>query len=379
VLHHFICDQSSLISLCEQLAKADVLAIDTEFVRTRTLYPILGLLQVSDGENIALIDPIAIDDLSPFWHLLENASICKVLHACSEDLEVFLHAGQCKPKNLIDSQILMAFLGHGISLGYAAMVKHYLDIDLDKSESRTDWTQRPLSEKQCQYAKADVEHLFVIFPKLIAEVQAKGWLAAAKEESQLMINKKFTPINAELLYQNVKLSWKLSPVQLNRLKYLAIWRFEQAQKRDLPLGFIAKDHTLFGLAEKNPTSVGGMMNIEGLEINDIRHKGKAMLQVLRSAEQVDEASYPNSIVRLDQYPGYKQTFKQLKTFLISLAKQANIGMENLASKKQINHYLSWYYQINDAEKLPEKVELLTGWRQQILAGKLQSFADNGFS
>lgn len=156
---HYIQDQDTLTAICAQYAQSPVLTIDTEFVRTRTLYPKLGLLQVSNGDDIALIDPIVIDDLTPFWALLTDASITKVLHACSEDLEVFLTSANCKPVNLIDSQVMMSFLGHGLSMGYAAMVNHYLDIELDKSESRTDWTKRPLSDRQLAYAQADVKYL----------------------------------------------------------------------------------------------------------------------------------------------------------------------------------------------------------------------------
>ena len=191
----FVKDNQSLVELCEQLQQSEILAVDTEFVRTRTLYPKLGLLQVSNGKVIALIDPITIDDLSPFWQLLTNGNILKVLHACSEDLEVFLHSGQCKPANLIDSQIMMAFLGHGISLGYAGMVKYYLEIELDKSESRTDWTKRPLTEKQLTYAGADVEYLYQLFPTLLKDVTDSGWLEAVQQESQLMIERKFSPID----------------------------------------------------------------------------------------------------------------------------------------------------------------------------------------
>jgi ribonuclease D len=191
--YQLINEQSSLQHLCEKLSGAKVLAVDTEFVRTRTLYAKLGLLQVCDGENLALIDPLSIDDLSPFWQLLSDEKITKVLHACSEDLEVFLTAGNCKPVNVIDSQIMMSFLGHGISLGYAAMVKHFTGIELDKSESRTDWTKRPLTEKQLVYASADVDHLFSIYPKLLSELTQVGFLHYAQLETQNMIDKKIYP------------------------------------------------------------------------------------------------------------------------------------------------------------------------------------------
>jgi len=376
--YQLIEDQNSLNLLCEQLAKAKVLAIDTEFVRTRTLYAKLGLLQVCDGEQLALIDPLAIDDLTPFWQLLTNGDITKVLHACSEDLEVFLTAGNCKPVNLIDSQIMMSFLGHGLSLGYAAMVKHYTEIELDKSESRTDWIKRPLTEKQLAYASADVDHLFSIYPKLLAEITQAGFLAYAQQETQSMIDKKFTPIKDSEMYLNIKMSWRLNPKQLNALKYLASWRFQQAQKRDLPIGFVAKDHTLMALAQSNPATVNAMSMLEGAEGIDIRHKGKAMLAVLTQADKAEISSYPTKINRLDEYPGYKQIFKQVKAFLVKAGEQNNLAIENIASKKQINQFLTWQFDLNNARNSADKVDLLSGWRNALLGKTLLEFAKQGY-
>ncbi|MCI2285355.1 ribonuclease D [Colwellia sp. MSW7] len=322
-----------------QYSKANVLAIDTEFVRTRTLYPKLGLLQIYDGQNLALIDPIAIDDLSPFWQLLTNHKIVKVLHACSEDLEVFLTA-HCKPVNLIDSQIMMSFLGHGLSMGYAAMVEHFTGIELDKSESRTDWTKRPLSLKQLVYASADVEHLYNIYPKLLAQVEQAGWLSYTQQESQLLIDKKFTAIDPDQLYRQVKLAWRLNSKQLNTLQHLAKWRYLQAKARDLPLGFVVKENTMMAVAANNPESLSAMSNLDGAEVLDIRHKGKAMLVVVAQALQDDEADYPAKIERLDEYPGYKQIFKKVKTFITQVSEKHQLAVENLASKKQINQFLA---------------------------------------
>jgi ribonuclease D len=373
----YIEDHASLVELCQKLAQADVLAIDTEFVRTRTLYPKLGLIQVNDGENLALIDPVAISDLSPFWQLLTDENICKVLHACSEDLEVFLTAANCRPVNLIDSQIMMSFLGHGLSMGYAAMVNHYLDIEVDKSESRTDWMKRPLTAKQLDYAQADVDYLFQLYPRIRDELAQKGWLDAAKEESELLIERKFTAIDESKLYRNIKLSWKLSSKQLYLLQHLASWRFQQARKRDMPIGFIAKDHTLFALAVHNPDNVGSMSNLEGVEMLDVRHKGKAMLSVLQRAEQEDNGAYPEKIVRLDEHPGYKQIFKKVKTFITKHAENADLLPENLASKKQINQFLSCHFNLNSGAD-NQTIDLLNGWRKALFGEKLSLFAKNNF-
>jgi len=379
--YQLIEDQQSLNNLCEQLNSAPVLAIDTEFVRTRTLYAKLGLLQVCDGKQLALIDPLVIDDLTPFWQLLTNAKITKVLHACSEDLEVFLTAGQCQPVNLIDSQVMMSFLGHGLSLGYAAMVKHFTGIELDKSESRTDWTKRPLTQKQLSYASADVDHLFSIYPKLLTEIEAVDGLdclAFAKQETQNMIDKKFTAIDENELYRNIKMNWRLNPKQLNSLKYLASWRFQQAKKRDLPIGFIAKDHTLMALAQANPDTVNAMSNLEGAEALDIRHKGKSMLAVLKQANDVAISDFPKKIIRLDEYPGYKQIFKKLKAFFVEVSDEHKLAVENLASKKQINQFLTWQFDLNGAREQSIRVELLYGWRNELFGKKLQVFANNNF-
>lgn len=374
----YIDNDEDLVKLCEQYALSNMLAIDTEFVRTRTLYPKLGLLQVNNGEVLALIDPVAIANLSPFWQLLTNEKIVKVLHACSEDLEVFLSVGQCKPVNLIDSQIMMAFLGHGLSMGYAAMVKHYTEVELDKSESRTDWLKRPLTDKQLKYAQADVEYLFEIFPQIMADIKKTPWLGAAKEETQAMIERKFTPINENELYMNLSHSWKLNPEQLNRLKHLTVWRFQQAQKKDRPIGFIAKDHTLFALASRSPETIDDMRKLEGAEVLDIKHKGYAMLDVLKKANTAESISYPAKIKRLDECSGYKETFKKVKAFLVKKSAELQLLPENIASKKQINQFLSWYFKINGAENKIAAVDLLQGWRLALVGESLKQFSQNKF-
>lgn len=376
---HYIQDDSSLAELCQQVALSSVIAIDTEFVRTRTLFPKLGLLQLCDGNHLALIDPLAVNDLTPFWQLLENPNIKKVIHACSEDLEVFLTSGKVRPVNLIDSQVMMAFLGHGLSLGYAAMVEHFLGVQLDKSESRTDWTKRPLTPKQLAYAEADVEHLITLYPKLEQTLAQSGWLAAAGQESEMMIERKYKPIKEDGLYRNIKMAWRLNPIQLYRLQQLAIWRYQRAKKKDQPLSFIAKDHTLFTIAQVNPKSVGEMAHLEGVEMLDVRHQGKAMLSVLRQCIGADESLYPNKIKRLDEYPGYKQIFKKVKAFIADQANKAAINVENIASKKQINQFLSWHFALNGAENQRDNIDLLIGWRFELLGDALLAFAGNNFT
>jgi ribonuclease D len=378
--YQYIEDQTEFNLLCERLAKADVLAIDTEFVRTRTLYPKLGLLQVCDGNELALIDPVTIANLTPFWQLITNKDIVKVLHACSEDLEVFLHSGstdtqQCKPVNLIDSQIVMSFLGHGLSMGYAAMVQHYTGVELDKSASRTDWVKRPLTTKQLDYASADVEYLYQIYPQIIKDVKEKGWLKQAIQESQLLIEKKCLPIDEHSLYKNIKMNWRLSAKQLNTLKYLTTWRYLQAKQRDISLGFIVKDNTLLGLAQSLPISVEAMYKLEGVEVRDIKNKGNTLLGVMRQAQSVNESDYPKKITRLDNHPQYKPFYKLIKSFIQDTAEENGLAADNLASKRQINQFLAWHFNLNDAKNNQGPVELIYGWRLALFGKELQALME----
>ena len=287
---------------------------------------------------------------------------------------------------MIDSQIMMSFLGHGLSMGYAAMVEHFTGIELDKSESRTDWTKRPLSQKQLNYASADVYHLFNLYPKLVEEIQQVGWFECAKQETEILIERKFSPIDENQLYRQVKLAWRLNPQQLNALQYLTKWRYQQAKSRDLPLGFVVKEHTLLAVAQHIPKSISAMNNISGAEVLDIRHKGKAMLAVLQKAAQEDKANYPKKIQRLDEYPGYKEIFRQMKAFIAAVGEQHNLAVENIASKKQINQFLSWHFNLNEVQALAANaknssaysVDLLTSWRMALFGQALQEFVQKGF-
>ena len=181
-----ITTDDGLRAVCEAASAASAVALDTEFVRTRTYYPQLGLLQLFDGHQVSLIDPLTINDWAPMRDLLLNPDVTKYLHAGSEDLEVFLNAFNLMPQPLIDTQILAAFCGRPMSWGFASMVEEYSGVALDKSESRTDWLARPLTERQCEYAAADVWYLLPIASQLMAETDRAGWLSAALDECRLM-------------------------------------------------------------------------------------------------------------------------------------------------------------------------------------------------
>ena len=216
-----ITTDDGLRAICEAANAAPAIALDTEFVRTRTYYPQLGLLQLFDGEQVSLIDPLEITDWAPMRELLLNKDVTKYLHAGSEDLEVFLNTFNLMPEPLIDTQILAAFCGRPMSWGFASMVEEYTGIALDKSESRTDWLARPLTQRQCDYAAADVWYLLPIASKLMAETEAAGWLDAALDECRLMQQRRQEVQDPAQAWRDIGNAWQLRTRQLGCLQLLA--------------------------------------------------------------------------------------------------------------------------------------------------------------
>lgn len=364
-----VTQEDDLELICKNMSDKPRIMVDTEFVRIRTLYPKLGLIQLYDGETLALIDPIAISDLSPLWELMANESILKVLHACSEDLEVFQNEAGFIPTPFVDTQIMAAFLGHGLSTGFAALVNQYLDVELDKGESRTNWCMRPLTQNQLNYAAADVFYLLPLFEHLNKQIQELNWQDALKQECQQLAKKRKRKVEPELIYRDIKNAWQLKPKQLAALQKLSIWRYNEAKKRNLALNFVVKDLHLWKMAKFNIRSLDKMKS-EGFDNNEIEYHGHRMLRIMSDVDKLSEAELPPKITRLVDMPSYKAAVKLLKEQINYTSEKLNLVPEFIGSKKQIHQILKWIWLENKAEdKTPE---LLSGWRSQFLSEKIVS-------
>lgn len=368
-VNYQIIDQlNDLERVCSLARDADVVMLDTEFVRTRTFYPQLGLIQLFDGENLSLIDPLAMDEMTPFVELLQDTSVLKVLHACGEDIEVFKTSFGCVPFPMVDTQIMAAFLGYGLSTGFAALAHDLLNVELDKSESRTDWLARPLSQKQLEYAAADVFYLMPMYEQLLEKVTQAGWWEAAQQESELQVEKRTRTTDPEMVYLDIKGAWQLKPKELAILKPLATWRYQEAMSRDLALNFVIRENdllTIARLALRSPKR----MEEEGIDPHAIRRHSTKMINIVKAALQTPAEHYPEKIVPLMDYPGYKQLFKKLKDEVKNVSQSSGLATEFLASKKQLNQLLSWVWNKDkDPEKLPD---VMQNWRLPLLGEKLE--------
>ncbi|MGL4475993.1 MAG: ribonuclease D [Shewanella sp.] len=360
----YISDQVSIDALVAQYRHAPLLVLDTEFVRTRTYYAKLGLIQAYDGKTLALIDPIAVPDLSGFWALLQDTNIVKLVHSCSEDLEVFAHYGQCQPAPLFDSQLAAALNGMGHGLGYAKLVQSCLGVELDKGESRTDWLKRPLSQAQLQYAANDVYYLYQLYPQLLAELNSKQRLDWLFEEGQRLTQGRLTPTDPQLAYLKVKNAFQLSSEELAVLRDLAAWRLHRAIERDLALGFVVKDHVLLALAKRQPKTLESLLRMSELTDHEKRVLGQGLVNIIN---KVDFSDCPEPIDILALQSGYKPAFKAIKTELLQVCEAHQVPEELLASKRHIHEYLAWIWH---HKQLAEPL-LLQGWREQLCAESLQ--------
>ncbi|HCC5242873.1 TPA: ribonuclease D [Salmonella enterica subsp. enterica serovar Typhi str. CT18] len=356
----------ALASLCEAVRACPAIALDTEFVRTRTYYPQLGLIQLFDGANVALIDPLGISDWSPLKAVLRDTGITKFLHAGSEDLEVFLNAFGELPEPLIDTQILAAFCGRPLSWGFASMVEEYTGVALDKSESRTDWLARPLSERQCEYAAADVWYLLPIAKKLMIETEAAGWLPAALDECRLMQQRRQEIQVPEEAWRDITNAWQLRTRQLACLQLLADWRLRKARERDMAVNFVVREENLWAVARYMPGSLGELDSL-GLSGSEIRFHGKTLISLVAKAQALPEEALPEPLLNLMDMPGYRKAFKAIKALVAEVSASHHVSGELLASRRQINQLLNWHWKLKPQNGQPE---LISGWRAELMAEKL---------
>ncbi|WP_105188945.1 ribonuclease D [Pseudoalteromonas sp. T1lg48] len=372
--YQLITEQGALDTFVDAISNAKVLAIDTEFMRRRTLYPEIALLQVFDGQHLALIDPLAELDLGALWALLQKPEVLKVLHSPSEDIEVFQNFAGFVPAPLFDTQFALQLLGSGNCVGFAAMVNMRLGIEIDKSESRTNWLQRPLRDSQLTYAAADVAHLLPCFEQIVEEINAKGWFDIVIAESQLISQKRAFTTPDELLYRDVKGAWQLNPRDLAALRELAMWRREKAQRKNLALNFIVKEANMVEIAKRRPSSLNSMRNIPGVDAMEVNRSGREMLACIERARELSEEQLPARVMRLMDYRGYKQAAKDIKQKITAVSKDSGIPADVFASKKQINQLISWNWKLTDEERqILMAPDILQPWRSGYLVEVLNKW------
>ena len=360
----WIYDDDSLVQHCDEWNQLPFVALDTEFMRVDTFYPIAGLIQISDGIRAYLIDPLTIDNWQPLASLMENPDVIKVVHSCSEDLEVLMRLTGSLPVPLFDTQLAAAYLSLGFSMGYSRLVQVVLGIELIKGETRSDWLQRPLSEMQVGYAAEDAVYLAEVYIRLHTQLSDDKYSWIIEDGAELVANLR-REVDPYEVYRNAKMAWKLSRAQLAVLRELCAWREQQSRARDLPRNRIIREHSLWPLAKSQPDSLAALGRIEDIHPRTVRQDGPFLLGLIKRAGSVPIDQWPPAVC--EPLPiGTATLIKQLRALGEVEAKRLGIAPELMPRKKTLEDLVKSGYP-DGPYKLPYS---LRGWRRELMGQAL---------
>jgi ribonuclease D len=352
-----ITDSAALVTFCDALRGAPYIAVDTEFLRERTYYAHLCLVQIAYGEHAAAIDPLAPGlDLGPLRDLLLDPATVKVFHAAGQDLEIFVQKLGAVPSPVFDTQIAAAACDHGDQAGYATLVHNLLGVTLDKASQATDWSIRPLTERQVVYAIGDVTHLCHLYERLSAELISRGRTGWVAEDMAALLDEDRYRVDPREAYRRLRVRGAKRQT-LAVLRELAAWREETAMARDLPRPWVAPDDALIEIAQHLPEDVEELARVRTLKGPTARGQdGKAMLAVIRRALALPESEWPAMPERRPPLVGHESLVALLQALLRLRCEAHGVATRMVASREDLD-------QLATAE-VPD-IPAMTGWRREL--------------
>jgi len=351
---------TQLETAAEEWNRSTVLGLDTEFLRERTYRADLGLVQVSDGRQAWLVDPIKIGSLDTLADLMNRSSTVKLLHSGSEDLEVLYFVLGALPDPLVDTQIACALLGQPLQLGYHHAVKWLLDVDIDKDQTRSNWLKRPLSSKQLLYAAMDVVLLPMMYEMLRQRLDDVGRWAWLEEEVERMKQTSMTPVEPETAYLRFNRTGRLDATEMRVLQALAEWREVVASERNLARGFVVSDIALMKLSQFRPSSISQLKEITEIHPRALERYGEELVALIEKAESSNH--HVEKVEELDK--AQKSRLDRMRQCVRTVAGNLEIDPALLASKKELEKLVR---SLAAGEAVPER---FMGWRKQVITDQL---------
>lgn len=361
-MFQFIQDQAGLDQVLAQMDQSSVYALDTEFIKVDTLWPKLGVFQINVCGNVYLLDGTTLD-LTEFFKRLFAAQQ-NIFHACGEDIDLIYHYTQQKSlSNVFDTQVGMAFLGHGLQVSYQNALKQMLDVEIEKDQTRSNWLARPLSHEQLLYAANDVHYLVHLGDQIKQELKQKHLLDLALEDCRFMTREIGKETPTALLYQDVG-NYRHSRRQLMQLQQLTVWREQIAKALNIPRSFIMKNSAMINLVEKNPKNMFQLSTVKDLRANIIRDHGKMILDLLKFLP--DQSEWPLRLARPIRHSSSEVGIK-IDAIIQNVVDETSIPKEVLMRKKWMNALYQHVVFHNNEQDLPE---FLLGWRYDHLTKPL---------
>lgn len=352
---NIIKDNNTLKKFCKKCINEKVLAIDTEFIRENTYYPILCLIQIASNSFSAVIDPLSEIDLQPVWEILSNQNILKVFHAGRQDIEIFFNLTGKIPTPVYDTQIAAMFCGLGDQVSYDGLVNNFLKLTISKESQFSNWLQRPLTNKQIDYALSDVNYLIKIYPLIketIKKTNREDWV---EKELACLSNKKIYDINPIEIWKKIKIKNPKREI-LNILKYLAEWREIECKKRNIPRNRLIRDEILVTLSQLKPTNIFSIKKIRGIpkSLND-KDLNK-ILKIIKFSYEIEPEKWPKIPKQRKKINVNKASLDLLKLLLTYCSQKSGLAEKLIADADELRLILDG--QMKD-------LEVFKGWRNEI--------------
>lgn len=353
----FIQTTEELNRLCTRLAEHPFVTVDTEFIREKTYWPQLCLIQIASVDEAACIDPLAPEiDLSALFDLMQNQNVVKVFHAARQDVEIFYNLTGKTPFPLFDTQLAAMVCGFGESVSYQNLVQKLVGIELDKSMRFTDWSRRPLTEKQIRYAQNDVTHLRDIYKKMLDILNETGRAHWVDDDTAFLVNPKTYENDSALAWKRLKLN-STKPLYLALCQALAAYREDEAKRMDRPRRHVMRDEILLEIAADAPDTADEMAKMRGLPQGFANGRmGRDILKIIAEVKSRDPSTYPVLPKPYELPKSARSVSKMLRLLLMIKAAESDVAERLIASPDELD--------VLAGEKNPD-LTVLKGWRFEV--------------
>ncbi|MBC7266209.1 MAG: ribonuclease D [Coriobacteriia bacterium] len=350
-----------LASFVERASSADALAVDAEFLRERTYYPRLCLLQLATDEEAVAVDPLSGLDLAPLGSLMRDRGITKVFHAGGQDIEILCRVFGAPPAPVFDTQIAATLAGHAAQTSYQDLVGAVLGVSLEKSQRYTDWSARPLSKEQVEYALDDVRYLLPLYRTIRGLLESSGRLAWLADEFERMADPATYAVVPEQQYLRVKRASSLRGRSLAVLRELAAWREREAQQRDIPRRWLVPDETLIEIARRAPEREADLAGIRGLSDQVARRYGRAIVEAVQRGRAVPRDQWPSLPHKHARRAVPSEVVDLMAALVRARAREHGVAPTLIASRSDLEAF---------AEGEPDS-PLASGWRHAMVGAELE--------
>ncbi len=349
---------AALADACKELAKSEFVTIDTEFLRETTFWPQLCLVQMASPTLEVLVDPMAKGiDLTPLFELMADPNVVKVFHAARQDIEIIYHLGGLIPHPIFDTQVAAMVCGFGDSISYDQLVQKTKNVQIDKSSRFTDWSRRPLSEKQLDYALADVTHLRDVYMALKSQLEREGRSSWLKEEMDILEARETYDMHPDDAWLRLK-SRLRKPTELAILKFVAAWREREARSRNVPRSRVLKDDAIFEIAQQQPKDAEALSRLRTVPKGWERStSGTAIIETVNAALALPKAEMPQAPRHSHSPEGSGAAVELLKVLLKLSADKHGVAAKVIANSEDLDKIAS------EGEKA--EVQALSGWRREL--------------